>query len=720
MPDPAPEAAARFPRGFIRNTSVATRLSLVVVLVALISLAITSVVGLVRGGDLAQGLLRDRLTSIGAARADEVERYVSNVERIAIAQAISPSTARAIEDFTAAYGELAAQEPSADDLAAVDDLYVDVVAPELTDVRGRPVNASSLVPQQPAGIHLQANYVVPADDPSLINDAGDGSRWTELHNSLHPSFSEVAIQAGADDLYLIEPGNNTIVYSTAKNIDFATSLRTGPHSGSALAVMISSFGDDPPAGVVAIADFTSYTPAIGAPSAFVASPVLDDGTLVGFVVLRFGAQALTAIATDDATWTGQGDTGETFVVAGDNLMRTDARGFLEDRNAHMQRVTETNAATDEQIRLMRLLGTTVLLQPIENDDVEAALAGPPELVETTNYLGADVLQARRALEIEGLDWAMITEVDQVEIEQPIADFARNLLIAIALFLVTITFLATRWAGRLLSPVRIISSKLRSVRAGDDTDDTDDEASEASVPENSASEFVELSGDIDTMLATLDERRADVRSRAEERRLLLRRLLPPQAAQRAEAGEQNVIDQVAHASIAVLAIRGLGPLLQSGSRDDARLLLDHFVEEADALAKQRGVERIRLTGDSYVAGCGTVRPHIDHAARTVAFALDVEDLVTDLSDDTGHPISVGIGVDSGPVTVGLTGGAGLVYDAWGATVQRAADLARVAETGTVLVSAAARSQLPSTLDIDAQASTSGAFVLRGRRDEAGVT
>lgn len=38
----------RFPRGFVRNTSVATRLSLVIVLVALISLVITSVVGLVR------------------------------------------------------------------------------------------------------------------------------------------------------------------------------------------------------------------------------------------------------------------------------------------------------------------------------------------------------------------------------------------------------------------------------------------------------------------------------------------------------------------------------------------------------------------------------------------------------------------------------------------------------------------------------------------------
>lgn len=697
--------------------SVATRLSLVVVLVALISLVITSVVGLVRGGDLAQGLLRDRLTAIGAARAFEVETYVRNIERVAAAQAISPSTAEAIDEFSDAYRELAGQEPSDEDLRAVDDYYTEVVAPELSEVRGRPVTASSLVPQQPAGIQLQANYVVRAgDESSLIDDAGDGSRWSELHAELHPSFSEIAIQAGADDLYLIEPTNDTIVYSTAKDIDFATSLRTGPQSGSALAVMITALGDDAAEGVVAINDFTSYTAAGGEPSAFVASPVIVDGAVAGYVAIRIGPEALTAITTDDGTWIGQGDTGDTFLVAGDNLMRSDARGFLEDRSTYLEDVAEAGAASDEQIRLMERFDTTVLLQPVADDDVDAALDEPPALVETTGYLGTEVLQARRALDIDGLEWAVITEVERQEIEQPIADFARNLLIAIALFLVGITFLAARWADRLLSPVRIISSKLRSIRAGGDADDA---LSATSLPENSASEFVELAGDIDTMLATLARRGADAQNRADEHRRLLRRLLPPQAAQRAEAGESNVVDQVAHATIAAVVIRGLGQLLHAGSRDDARMLLDRFVEEADALARQRGLERIRLTGDTYVAGCGTVRPHIDHAARSVGFVLDVRELVHDLADDAGHRISVSVGLDSGPVTVGLTGGSGLVYDAWGATVQHASDLARRADVGEVLVTRSVRSQLPATFGIDEQGSTDDSFIVSGRNDEAGV-
>ena len=707
---------AAVPGRIVRNTSVATRLSLVVLLVALVSLVITSIVGLRRGGDLADDVLRDRVTSLGAARADEVERYVGSLELAVVAQAISPSTAQAISDFADAYRELQAETPSLVDGEAVDEYYVDTVAPALSAVRGRPISAASLVPRQSAAVHLQANYVVPlGDGGGLLTDAGDGSRWSELHSSLHESFDEFAIQTGVDDFYLIEPDDNIIVYSTAKNIDFATSLLTGPQSGTALAVLVNSFGDQPEPGIAAIEDFTSYTPAGGEPSAFVASPVITDGTLAGFVALRVGPDRLNSITTNDGSWSEQGDTGETYVVARDDLMRSDARSFVEDQSSYLDDVSAAGAATEDQIRSMQTFGTTVIFQPVDDKDVDAALDGEPGLVETTNYLGSDVLQARRALGIDGLEWAMITEIELQEIEEPIVDFTRNLLIAIAVFLVAITFLAVRWSDRILHPLRIISTNLRAVRAGGGIEQG---ASSAALPDGSPKEFVELAGDIDTMLETLAARNADAAGRASERRHLLRRILPPQAAQRAEAGERNVVDQVAHATAAVVIIQGLGPLLRAGSREEARVLLDRFVEETDALAKQRGLERIRLTGDAYFATCGTVRPHVDHAARAVAFVLDVRDLVRDLGDDD-RVVSMSAGVDSGPVTVGLTGGSGLVYDAWGSTVQRAADLARGAVSGAVLVSASVRSQLPSTFVTEDDAGpidSLGATIVSGRTSD----
>ena len=701
-----------WPGRIVRSTSVATRLSLVVVLVALISLVIASIVGLQRGSDLADTLLRSKLTSIGAARADEVERYIENLERSTIGEAISPSTAEAITTFADAFDQLNAERLSTRDEDAVDQYYIDVVAPELSAARGRPVSAASLVPRAPAAVSLQANYVVPGSESGgLLTDAGDGSLWSELHSSLHESFDEFVIQTGVDDLYLIEPESNVIVYSVSKQIDFATSLLTGPQSGSGLAVLINSIGNDPEAGSAMIRDFTSYAAAGDEPSLFVASPVIADGALAGYVALRIGPGRISEITTNDGSWDALGDTGETFVVARDDLMRSDARGFIEDESAYLAAVAAEGAATQRQISSMARFDTTVTFQPVDNKDVKEALGSEPELVETTSSLGSEVLQARRALDIEGLEWAMIAEIEREEIRQPVADFARNLLIAIALFLVAITFIAVRWSDRLVQPLRVISANLREVRAGKAIEQG---VSSAALPNDSPVEFVELAGDIDTMLETLAAREAAAAERAAERLRLLRRILPPQAANRAEAGERNVVDQVANASVVVVVIGGLGPLLTSRSADDARQFLDHFVEEADALAKQRGLERIRLTGDEYFAACGTVRPVIDHATRTVAFALDVRELLRDLADD--QPITMTVGVDSGPVTVGLTGGSGLVFDAWGPTVQNAAELAHRGGTNDVLVSGVTRAQVSSIFQTVDDVGSIGAARVSGRSHE----
>jgi hypothetical protein len=530
--------------------------------VALVSLVITSVIGLQRGGQLASGVLEARVTSLGAARADETERYIDNLRRAAVGQAISPSTAQAIEEFTDAFADLNERPPSDAAAAAVTTHYTEVVAPQLSEVRGRPVNPTGLLPRGSAATTLQAAHVVGSSGESVpIAETGDGDPWSELHRMRHESFDEFVIQSGIDDLYLIEPERNTIVYSHAKNIEFATSLLTGPHSGSALAALIKSFDTDPTTGSTALRDFTRYAAAGDEPSLFVASPVYDDDVLAGFVALRIGPERISSITTNDASWSAEGDTGETYVVARDNLMRSDSRGFIENRSDHLAAVAAAGTATDEQIRAMRTFGTTVLFQPLDDGDVDDALDLEPQLVDTINYLGIDVLQARRALDIDGLDWAMFSDIEIQEIEEPITGFARDLLIAIALLLVTITFIATRWSDRLLQTLRLISTHLRTIRQGGDA------AGSIMIPDGAPVEFVGLGADIDTMLGTLARRNADAAERVEERHRLLRRLLPPQAALRAEAGDRDVVEHVAHASVAVVVMSGLGSLMRSGGKHD---------------------------------------------------------------------------------------------------------------------------------------------------------
>jgi len=700
------------PGRIARNISIATRLSLVVVLVALISLVVTSIVGVQRGSDLAEGIRDDRLNALGAARVDEVERYIAGLERALVAQAISPSTADAITEFSDAYLQLDEEQSSAEDKAAVDQYYIDVVAPELSEARGRRVSAAGLVPRGSAAIRLQAEYVVPDGDLSIATD-GRESDWSRANDTFNRTFSEAALRTGVDDFYLIEPEANTIVYSAAKDIDFATSLLFGPQSGSGLAVLINSYLDDEgDAEEVRIQDYTTYPPAGDAPSLFIASPVYAEGVLAGYVAIRIGADTLTSITTGDQSWEQLDGTGETYLVASDNLMRSDARGFIEDESAYLEAVSVAGTATEEQVRSMEYFGTTVLFQEIDYRQVDAALTSEPEIVETTNYLGREVLSSRRAVDVDGLDWALFAEAEIDEVELPVRDFVRNLLVAIALFIVVITFLAARWSDRLLEPLRIISNRLRAIRRGADPD-----GSAIEIPDSSAKEFVDLSHDIDTMLDTLTARSAAAAAQSAERRDLLNRFLPPPIAQRAEAGERDVVDQVAVATVAVVVISGLGRLMRSGPRDRARELLDRFVEEADELAQHAGLERIRLTGDAYFAACGTGQPHLDHAQRAVTFVLDVDELVGDLAEDAD--IAIRAGVDSGPVTVGLTGGSSLVYDAWGPTVQRAAELARRAGPGQALVTQAVRAQLSTHFmveDFDAAGDATEIAIVTGRANE----
>ena len=87
------------------------------------------------------------------------------------------------------------------------------------------------------------------------------------------------------------------------------------------------------------------------------------------------------------------------------------------------------------------------------------------------------------------------------------------------------------------------------------------------------------------------------------------------------------------------------------------------------------------------------PYIDHAPRSVAFALEAIDAIREI--DIDGPLDLAVGVHSGPVTTGMAGGASLVYDVWGMTVAQAHLLARQASGGQVRATADSTSLLPDS-------------------------
>lgn len=714
--DAAVEDSPKRRRRLLSNMSVATRLSLVALLVTLLSLAVTAVVGLQRGSQLADEITRDRLQSAAAARSSTVDVYLGSLARDVGALATGPVTADLITSMGDAYDALSNDPPTSAETDALTEYYLAEVVPALAAVRGDLTAAGQLIPRQPAAIKLQGLYTVPDEPeegeppitPSLVVDPGDGSDYSAIHADMHPVYAGMAARAGYDDLFLIDARGQTIVYSVQKRTDFATSLEVGPLSGSSLSSLIDRVAADPD-GPAAMIDFAPYAPVGDEPRLFIADAVRGpDGEVVGYLAIAQSIEPFDLIMSGKGEWQGFGETGDAYLVGPDGTLRTTARAYVDFPAAFTRAPDEPvpGDLTPAQRRRIARTGTTALVQPIDQASIDEA-ADADDVIETTNYRGVEVVAATWPVIVGDLGWTTVVEVAVGEIDRPIEDYARNMLFAIALFVVVVTFVAVRWSERIIAPIRAIASRLRAARSGSATTDV-----EAVLPPKSPTEYVDLATNIDLMLERLVERRAAVDQRAAERAEIVAEFLPAAAAQRTAIGD-DVLDHVPSATVAALMIGGIGELVRESDEQEVRDLLAVLVDELDDLAAEYGLERAKIAGTTYYAVCGVGRPYLDHAPRTVSFALAAVDLVRDLGSEHGVDVVLRTGVDSGHISVGVSGRGGLVYDAWGEAVSRATELGRMSAGGAVVVSEAVRRQLPDDFAFAGSDSGEGIAIVTGR-------
>ena len=682
-------------RRMITNISLATRLSLVALLVTLLSLAVTATVGLVRGSDLAEDVVNSRLTTLSSSRAELVELYVASLERQVAAMASSTATADAIRQLGDAAAELSEVPPTTAETDRLAQYYLSTVVPDLEQVRGATEAgaAAFLVPDTPAGIALQNAYTIPitSEDgttiqPELVTNPGDGSAYSELHPLVHETFGQVAISSGFDDLILIDARNDFIAYTMRKRIDFGTSLDLGPHSGSTLARAVDYISVAPEDGV-RVSGFSRYVPATEQPTMFITSPVLDGSELVGYVAAALTVDNFDDILSGDGSWSAFGDSGEAYLVGPDARMVSTSRWYSESPSSFLADASEPGPAelSEAQRRRIAATGTTATVQPVDRELIVAADDGP-QIVSAVSYRGKDVRTAYERLDVPNVDWTIVVDAEADELDESLNDYASDMLFAVALFVVIVTFVVVRWSNRLVAPIRAIATRLRSTQSAE----TVDEAA-AATTDGGPDEYTALSRNVDEMLRSLEERGKEVEERSRERRALLEQFLPAAIARRSEEVGGEVLDHVRHASVVVTDIDGIGDLVGHVPDLELRNLLGEIIDEVDALAADLGVERVKLIGSRYYAVCGVSRPLLDHAPRSVTFGLRVQDLVAELSDNR---IDVRVGITEGPVSVGLAESSALVYDVWGETVTAAEGLVQDAPAGTVIVSEAVRSHLPS--------------------------
>ncbi len=261
------------------------------------------------------------------------------------------------------------------------------------------------------------------DNKKKLIDAADGSSYSKIHQLYHAAISEYIDSFGYEDLFFIDNKTGNIVYSVSKGIDFGESLLSDSYRNTNFYEAFSATKSGQ-SGVTKLTDFKPYYPLFNAFNAFMAAPIFDGKEQVGVVVFRMSHNEINSIMTNRNAWTnmGFGKTGETYLVANDYTIRNQPRGLIENKDtflASLYKVGFNSNQSKTMVELINKYNSAIGLYPVRTTASIQGIDGVTDTQTLTNTFGENVLSAYKPLEINGVKWAIISEINVTEAFDPI-------------------------------------------------------------------------------------------------------------------------------------------------------------------------------------------------------------------------------------------------------------------------------------------------------------
>ncbi|MEA3410160.1 MAG: ATP-binding protein [Pseudomonadota bacterium] len=259
-----------------------------------------------------------------------------------------------------------------------------------------------------------------------------------LWRRIDAAFKQLREGFGHEDLVVVRSeseGDPTLVYSLVEGGETEQPLGASSYTGTNVIQCYEAVVNAPGTADDRYVVFRDFEPGTGAgsPMACVAAPVyLPDGELAGAMIERISIEAVNRFMM---TVPGLGQTGETYLVGPDFLMRSDSRFDPE---------------------------STVLERRVDNEATRAALAGETGEGKIVNYRGDPVFAAWQPVHAGDVTYALVAEI---EAKEALASVNRTLWIQAAWWclllgiLVLIAHAVARWFERPLTLLLNRASRL---------------------------------------------------------------------------------------------------------------------------------------------------------------------------------------------------------------------------------------------------------------------
>jgi len=166
------------------------------------------------------------------------------------------------------------------------------------------------------------------------------------------------------------------------------------------------------------------------------------------------------------------------------------------------------------------------------------------------------------------------------------------------------------------------------------------------------------------------------------------------------GEVNIADHHVEVTVLVANLVGFTALAAHVEPDQIVCMLNEIFSAFDLLTEKHRVEKIRTSGDTYLAAGGLPSPLPDHAKSVAQLALEMRDSIEQFNARYGTSVLIRIGIHSGPVVAGVIGKKKFTYDLWGETVNIASRLETICSAGEILISESTYQHLKNGFCFDA--------------------
>ena len=436
-----------------KNMRIGVKLGVSFLLLGLVPLLIVGGISLDKADKALSTEAFNKLTALREVKRAAVTGYLQTIESQMVTFAenrmVVDALARFNKDFRSYRADLGIDEPQLErQRQALRTYYTGEFSTEYrqrnngtSPAMDRIVNSlgADSVALQYAYIRANTN---PLGSKHLLDRASATTPYNELHGQVHPIIRNYLDKFGYYDIFLVDADTGNIVYSVFKELDFSTSLKDGPYAQTNFG---EAFRRANAAGknTVVMVDFARYKPSYEDPAGFVAAPVYDGDTKIGVAMFQFPIDRLNAIMTQRD---GMGETGETYLIGADKLMRSDS--FLDAKH-HSVRASFVDPVRGK----------------VDTAAATKALAGESGCEVITDYNGNPVVSAFAPLTVGDLRWGLLAEIDVAEAFAPIARLRWSMIVVVLVALPVILLVALLITRLITRPVAATVAMVEDLNRG---------------------------------------------------------------------------------------------------------------------------------------------------------------------------------------------------------------------------------------------------------------